>query len=62
MNSAEKIKANVVEARKLAAEIYGENPPPEIVAAILNSMTAQNLADQISDAASQVSNALFQTS
>ncbi len=56
------IKENLSQAQGIARETFGENPPPEIVAAVLNALTAQKHASQLSDAAKEVSNALFQNS
>lgn len=62
MNEHDQAKADLLAAQKIASEVCGENPPADVVAAVLNSLTAQRLAVQFSDAAANVSNALFQTS
>lgn len=37
------IKDQLLEAQKIAAEVFGTNPPPEIIAAVMNAQTAQKL-------------------
>jgi hypothetical protein len=39
----EAIKENLKLAQAIAEETYGVNPPPEIVAAVVNAITAQSI-------------------
>lgn len=41
------IKENLKLAQILAKETFGDNPPPEIIAAVLNAITAQNINDRL---------------
>jgi|NGEPerStandDraft_6_1074524.scaffolds.fasta_scaffold02798_7 hypothetical protein len=41
------IKDNLKAAHALATEIYGENPAPEITAAVLNAIIAQSVNDTL---------------
>ena len=53
---------DLLTARKIATDIYGENPPPAIVAALLNSLTAQSLAAGIDETAQKLANQIYQNS
>ncbi len=46
---SEAIKANLQAATAIAKEQFGENPPPEIIAAILNAMTAERINSSLDD-------------
>ncbi len=37
------IKENLKLAQSIAKEVFGENPPPEAIAAVMNAVTAQML-------------------
>lgn len=41
------IKEKLQAATALAKESFGENPPPEIIAAVLNAMTAEGINDSL---------------
>jgi len=48
------IKANIALAQSIAKESFGENPAPELVAAVLNAVTAQSINDQLESLASDI--------
>lgn len=48
------IKENIALAKSIAAETFGENPAPEVIAAVLNAITAERLNDQLKDLASDI--------
>lgn len=60
MTNPTRTAADLQAARKIATETYGENPPPEIVAAVLNSLTAQYLAEQIDETAERLARQISQ--
>lgn len=41
------IKENLKLAQSLAKETFGENPPAETIAAVMNAITAQMLNDRL---------------
>lgn len=41
------IKENLMLAQSIAKETFGDNPPPEAIAAVLNAITAQMLNDRL---------------
>ena len=41
------IKENLLAAQSLAKETFGENPPPEVIAAVLNAITAQSINESL---------------
>lgn len=57
-----KAQTDLQAARAIAIDTYGENPPPEIVAAVLNSLTAQHLAEQLDETAQKLANQIYQNS
>jgi len=62
MPTSNQTRTDLQTARDIAKETYGENPPPEIVAAVLNSLTAQHLAEQIDATAERLANQIYQAS
>ena len=60
MANSTRTESDLKAARKIATETYGENPPPEIVAAVLNSLTAEFLAQQIDETAERLARQIAQ--
>ena len=53
MNTAT-IKENLKIAQSIAQETFGDDPPPEAIAAVLNAITAQTLGERLDAMSSDI--------
>ncbi len=60
MDTLNQAQTDLLTARKMATETFGENPPAEIVAAVLNSLTAQHLAKHLDETGERLANQIYQ--